>query len=103
MPAIARVGDPHAGTCSHGLLCCPHNVTGTLSGGSANANANGRSIARMGDAVIHNCPHCGTGNIASASGTVSADGRGVARAGDRITYPGGSGTITAGSGNVNAR
>jgi uncharacterized Zn-binding protein involved in type VI secretion len=102
MAGVARKTDTHAGICSHGFPCCPHSVTGTIVEGSPDTNANSLSVARLGDAVVHNCPHCGTGNISSASGTVNANAKGVARLGDTVTYPGGSGTITSASENVNA-
>ena len=100
MPAAARVGDTHEGVCSHGLSCCPHNVKGTIIGGSPNVKVNGSAAARLLDPVAHNCPHCGTGYISSASGTVFINGLGAAREGDAVTYPGGKGVITSGSGNV---
>ena len=102
MARIARVTDEHRGICSHGLDCCPHNVVGTIVEGSPDTLANGLNVARLNDAVIHNCPHCGTGYISSASSTVKANGKGVARLGDTVIYPGGSGTITTSSGDVNA-
>ena len=102
MPYIARVTDGHRGTCSHGETCCPHAVTGSIVGGSPDTNINGRAVARLQDAVVHDCPHCGTGFISSASGSVKANGIGVARLGDSVTYPGGGGTITSASGNVGA-
>lgn len=102
MPKLARVGDVHRGTCSHGADCCPHSVVGTIVGGSPNVRSNKRQQARLGDAVVHNCPHCGTGTITSASTTIRANGKGVARIGDRVTYPGGSGTITTASDDISA-
>lgn len=102
MPGVARKTDVHQGTCSHGAPCCPHSVTGTIIEGSPERSANGLNVARLNDKVEHNCPHCGTGFISSASSTVFANGRGVARLGDTVTYPGGSGTITTASGDVNA-
>jgi uncharacterized Zn-binding protein involved in type VI secretion len=102
MPSLARKGDPHSGVCSHGLPCCPHGVSGVISAGSPDVNANGKPVARLGDSVTHSCPHCGTGVVSSASGTVKANGIGVARAGDSVTYPGGGGTINSGSPDVNA-
>jgi uncharacterized Zn-binding protein involved in type VI secretion len=101
MPKAARVTDTHAGICDHGLPCCPHSVTGTITQGSPDTFINGKPAARLNDTVVHNCPHCGTGYISSASGTVNINGRGAARQGDEVTYPGGSGVITSGSGNVN--
>ena len=100
MPAVARKGDQHEGICSHGLLCCPHSVSGTITGSSPDVYTNGVPVARLGDAVVHNCPHCGTGEISSASSKVFANGIGVARLGDSVTYPGGGGTITSASGDV---
>ena len=102
MPAVARVTDEHQGICDHGMSCCPHNVVGTIVEGSPNTNANGLSVARLNDNVVHNCPHCGTGYVSSCSGTVKANGIGVARLGDSVTYPGGVGTITTASPDVNA-
>jgi uncharacterized Zn-binding protein involved in type VI secretion len=100
MPAVARVGDPHSGTCSHGDKCCPHSVSGVIVSGSPNVFANGKAVARPGASVTHSCPHCGTGYVSSASSTVRANSIGVARVGDSVTYPGGSGTINSGSGDV---
>jgi len=100
MAGVARLGDMHSGICSHGAPCCPHNVTGPIVSASNNVKANGRGVARLGDAVTHNCPHCGIGNISSASGLVSANDIGVARLGDSVTYPGGGGTIISASGDV---
>ena len=102
MPAQARVTDTHAGICDHGFDCCPHSVSGTIVGGSPNVFANGLAAARLGDPVVHSCPHCGTGNISSSSGTVLINGIGAARLGDAVTYPGGGGTITSGSPDVNS-
>lgn len=102
MSRIARVGDTHAGICNHGAICCPHHVTGTIVTGSENVKVNGKNAARVGDQVVHNCPHCGTGTIVEGSSTVKVNGKPLARIGDRVEYPGGSGTITDGSGNVNA-
>ena len=100
MPGVARLGDQHSGICSHGLPCCPHKVTGVISSASPDVNANGKGVARLGDAVIHSCPHCGTGVVSSASSTVKANGISVARLGDSVTYPGGGGTIISASGDV---
>jgi len=100
MPGVARLNDTHSGTCSHGLKCCPHAVSGPIVSASNDVKANGIGVARLDDSVTHNCPHCGTGNISSASGTVKANGKGVAREGDSVTYPGGSGKIVSASGNV---
>ena len=97
---IARQTDIHAGVCSHGAFCCPHNVTGAIVGCSPGTKANGLGVARLGDDVEHNCPHCGTGSVSGGCGAVAADGRPVARMGDAVTYPGGSGVIITGSGNV---
>jgi uncharacterized Zn-binding protein involved in type VI secretion len=102
MPAFARQGDTHAGVCGHGDFCCPHNVTGIITGGSLDTNVNKRPAARLGDPVVHDCPHCGTGNISSASGTVKVNTLGAARIGDAVTYPGGGGTITSASEDTNA-
>ena len=102
MSQVARVTDTHQGICSHGLPCCPHNVTGMIVQGSPSTNANGFAVARLNDAVEHNCPHCGTGYVSSCSSVVFADGIGVARLGDSVTYPGGSGVIVTASPNVNA-
>jgi len=101
MPAAARVTDTHAGICSHGLPCCPHGVSGVIVGGSPNVFVNGLAGARLGDPVVHSCPHCGTGVISSASSTVTYNSIPAARKGDSVTYPGGSGVITSGSGDVN--
>jgi uncharacterized Zn-binding protein involved in type VI secretion len=100
MPGVARLNDTHTGTCSHGLPCCPHGVSGVISGASGTVFANGRGYARLGDPVTHSCPHCGVGNVSSASGDVKADGIGVARLGDSVVYPGGGGSIVSASPDV---
>lgn len=100
MPAIARVGDRHEGTCSHGDICCPHSVSGVFTGGSPDVFANGQAIIRVGDPLEHNCPHCGTGESAQGSPDVFANGIAVSRVGDSVTYPGGGGTIVEGSPDV---
>ena len=101
MPAQARFTDSHVGVCNHGLRCCPHNVTGTIVGGSSDTFINGLAVARLLDPVAHDCPHCGIGYVSSASSTVLINGLGAAREGDTVTYPGGGGVITSGSPNVN--
>ncbi|MCL2201270.1 MAG: PAAR domain-containing protein [Oscillospiraceae bacterium] len=100
MGQVARRTDTHRGVCDHGEGCCPHSVSGTITGGSPNVTVGGLGVARMDDPVTHSCPHCGTGRISSASGSVTVNGRGAARVGDSVTYPGGSGTITSGSANA---
>jgi uncharacterized Zn-binding protein involved in type VI secretion len=102
MPRVARLDDIHSGICTHGLPCCPHNVTGPIVSASGDVKINSKGVARLGDSVIHNCPHCGTGNISSASGTVKANDIQVARLGDAVTYPGGGGVIVSASEDVNA-
>lgn len=102
MSGVARVGDRHEGTCNHYFPCCPHLVSGSIVKGSPNVKANGKQVARLGDEVDNNCPHCGIGWISSSSSTVKANGIGVARIGDTVEYPGGSGVIVSGSGDVNA-
>jgi len=99
---VARLGDKHEGVCSHGLPCCPHNVSGEISSASGDVISNEKGEARLNDNVTHNCPHCGTGYVSSASGTVKNNGIGVARLGDSVTYPGGGGKIVSASGNVYA-
>ena len=100
MRAMARKNDAHVGVCSHGDMCCPHNVAGTIDRGSPTTFADGLEVARLGDAVVHDCPHCGIGSVASGCGAVTADGVPVARLGDLVVYPGGEGTIITGSGTV---
>ena len=100
MAKAARVTDTHAGICDHALPCCPHHVIGTITQGSPDTFINGMPAARLDDRVFHNCPHCGIGYISSASGAVKINGKGAAREGDKVTYPGGSGVIPSGSGNV---
>ena len=105
MPPVTRANlDTHSGICSHGLLCCPHSVSGVFIQGSPNVLTNGRPTVRLNDALVSSCPHCGGvgGRASSASGTVFANGRGVVRAGDSVVYPGGGGTVNNGSPNVNA-
>lgn len=98
---VARVSDKHVGVCDHGQLCCPHNVTGTITSGSADVFTNGVAQARDGDVVTHNCPHCGTGAI-SCTSSVYVNGKPIAHLGDKVIYPGGSGVITTASQDVNA-
>lgn len=102
MPKVARVGDSHSGTCSHGDECCPHSVSGTFTGGSPSTDCNGKAVVRVGDSLEHDCPHCGTGQASSGSSTVYVNSIAVVRKGDSVTYPGGSGTVDEGSPNVNA-
>ena len=100
MPGFARKGDIHSGICDHGQRCCPHSVSGTITGHSPDTFANGIEVARLNDSVEHSCPHCGTGHVSSASGDVKANGIGVARLGDSVSYPGGGGTIDSASSDV---
>jgi len=102
MPRVARLGDTHKGVCDHGFPCCPHNVSGPITGSSPNVKANGILVARLNDGVVHSCPHCGTGYISSASSKIKANSIGIARIGDSVTYPGGGGSIVASSPNVGA-
>jgi uncharacterized Zn-binding protein involved in type VI secretion len=97
MRGVARLNDRHEGTCSHGLPCCPHSVSGVISSASNNTKVNSRGVARLNDNVTHDCPHCGTGYVSSASSTYKVNSRGVARLGDSVTYPGGGGTIVTAS------
>ena len=97
---IARETDIHEGVCTHGISCCPHNVTGTIEGHSPTTQAEGLGVARLGDEVVHDCPHCGTGYISDGCAVVTTDGLPTARLGDEVTYPGGSGIITTGSDTV---
>lgn len=101
MSQMARVGDTHHGICDHGLPCCPHHVTGKIVEGSGNSNGNSREIARDHDNVVHNCPHCGTGYIVAGAEKIFVNGKLVARIGDTVIYPGGSGVIDSGSGDIN--
>lgn len=104
MPGIVRVGDVHAGICSHGIPdCCPHGVVGTYITGSNNVFINGRAVVRVGDPVVHSCPHCGVGAAATGSGTVFVNGVAVHRVGDGVVYLGGAGVATVGSGDVIAK
>jgi uncharacterized Zn-binding protein involved in type VI secretion len=102
MPGVVRLGDAHAGVCSHGLPCCPHIVAGVYVSASGDVSADGRGVVRVGDLVVHSCPHCGVGAAVGGSGTVSANGRGVHRVGDAVVYPGGAGVAITGSEDVNA-
>ena len=95
---LARETDKHEGVCCHGAPCCPHEVTGAIVGHSPAASADGLGVARLGDLVEHDCPHCGTGFVSTACASVAADGLPLARLGDEVTYPGGGGTLTTGSG-----
>lgn len=96
---VARKTDRHEGTCSHGDICCPHSVSGTIiEGGTSTANS--LPIARLNDNVEHNCPHCGTGYISEGSPNDTSDGKPIARLGDTVTYPGGSGKIVSASPNI---
>ena len=98
MRHVARETDVHVGVCSHGAPCCPHNVVGTIVGGSAAVTVDGLAAARLGDLVEHDCPHCGTGFVSAACGAVQVDDLPTARLGDEVTYPGGKETVTTGSG-----
>ncbi len=102
MAGIVRVGDSHAGICDHGLMCCPHYVTGTFIEGSPDVLVNGKGVVRQGDAVEHNCPHCGTGTAEGSDSTVLVNGKPVQRVGDKVVYEGGSGVATGGSEDVSA-
>ena len=97
MPAIARVGDQHTGTCAHGSPCCPHPVVGAIVSGASKTQVNGQLAARIGDTVAHSCPHCGIGTIVAGSSICIVEGSGVARVGDAVVYPGGAGVIVSGS------
>jgi len=70
MPAIARQGD----AISHG---------GTICGGAARTLAEGRPIARRGDAV--QCSEHGLQTITGGSATVLVEGQPVARVGDPVS------------------
>lgn len=82
MPGAARKND----TISHG---------GEITEGSENVFANGRQVARVGDAVF--CEEHGAQTITSGSSSVFANGNGVARIGDDVSC---GATITSGSSNV---
>jgi uncharacterized Zn-binding protein involved in type VI secretion len=97
---MARVGDTHHGTCSHGFPCCPHHVTGTIVEGSGDTNGNSSEVARDGDNVVHNCPHCGTGYVVASATATNVNGKKVARIGDTVIYPGGSGVVDSASNNI---
>lgn len=101
MPAVARIGDKHVGTCNHGLKCCPHPVSGVITAGSGDVLANGLGVARVGDAVDCTCPHCGAGEIKTGSPKHNANGIAMARIGDEVLYGAGKGYIISGSPNVN--
>jgi len=84
MPAVARQGDP----ISHG---------GTIHGGAARTLAEGKPVARQGDAV--NCSEHGMQTISGGSGAVLVEGKPVARVGDMISC---GATIIAGASSVHA-
>lgn len=94
---VARIGDIGEG------ICCEnddHDATGIILQGSPNVNANGLSVARLGDIVIStSCGHERIGTIIQGSPTVNANGLSVARIGD-IFDGCFSGTIIGGSENV---
>lgn len=101
MAGVVRLGDGHAGICSHGIPdCCPHGVAGVYITASSNVFVNGRGVVRIADGVVHSCPHCGVGAAATGSGSVFVNGRGVHRVGDGVVYPGGAGAAISGSGDV---
>lgn len=92
----ARIGDIGEGICCEGD---DHETTGTIITGSPNVNANGLSLARIGDIIITNDSHKRTGIIVGGSPTVNANGLSVARIGD-IFDGCFSGQIITGSPNV---
>ena len=98
---MARETDVHEGICCHGAPCCPHRVIGTIVECSPTTGTDGLGAARLGDLVEHDCPHCGIGWVSSGCGGVTVDGLPAARLGDGVTYPGGGGEITTGSGTTN--
>ena len=102
MPSIARIGDSTTGTCSVGLICCPHSRSGTVTDTSEDVFVNGVGVFRVGDSGSCNCPHGGTFKGVSGSTQVFANGKQVARIGDSTSCVscGLAGTVTSGSPNV---
>ena len=84
MSAVARQGD----AISHG---------GSIFGGAARTRAEGKPVARQGDAV--NCSEHGMQTITGGSGTVLVEGKPVARVGDAISC---GATIISGAASVHA-
>jgi len=84
MPAVARQGD----AISHG---------GSIIGGAARTQAEGKPVARQGDLV--NCAQHGMQTITGGSATVLVEGKPVARVGDMISC---GATIVSGAGTVQA-
>lgn len=73
MQPIVLVGHRHT---------CPTHGTGTVITGAAQASANGRPIARVGDEIS-----CGA-VIVTGSSTATLDGQAVARQGDATSHGG---------------
>lgn len=84
MPAVARQGD----AISHG---------GSITGGAARTVAEGKPVARQGDAV--SCAQHGLQTITGGSATVLVEGKPVARVGDAVSC---GATIISGAGRVQA-
>lgn len=80
MPGIVRIGDRVNGICT-----ChedPISVSGQIVKGASTVNAEGSSVARIGDIVKADCGH--TGRIVKGSAKNNAEGVGIARLGDRV-------------------
>lgn len=84
------------GVGSHGLICCPHMITGIFSVGSTNTNCGTGSSIRIGDSFVHNCPHCNGGLASSGSATKTIGLSKAARIGDSTTFLCGGGSIVSG-------
>jgi len=82
MPAMVRQGD----AISHG---------GSITGGAARTTAEGKPVARQGDAV--SCAKHGLQTITGGSATVQVEGKPVARVGDLVSC---GATIVSGASSV---
>lgn len=102
MPEQTRVSDTaNIKSDAHGCPGCPHNCTGPAILGSPDVFVNSLPAHRKGDGGIHAA--CCAANLWTAkdgSGSVFVNGEPAMRKGDPTDHCGGSGEITAGSGNV---
>jgi len=97
MPGLSKELSISVGTCTHGLPCCPHTITGVLFKGSSDSKVEGSGAGRFMDLVSHSCPHCGIGFCSGASSVSKINGMGAHLVGQTVTLPGGSATTVTGS------
>lgn len=103
MAQAARKSDRTSGSCSVGLICCPHSRNGMIQDVSDNVLINRMGAFREGDTGSCNCPHGGSFKGTSGSGTVFINGKPASRIGDSTACMscGQSGSVISGSPNVN--